>query len=74
MGNGDADAEEPEKKKRLLSAVSSSPMARSTNGPLSPDDKAVSSGTFSRRRVSVFFFTCGLFLPGGIKAISVCLS
>ncbi|CAA7401290.1 unnamed protein product [Spirodela intermedia] len=41
MGNGDADADEPEKKKRLLTAVSSSPMARSTNGPLSPDDKAV---------------------------------
>ncbi|CAA6664692.1 unnamed protein product [Spirodela intermedia] len=41
MGNGDADADEPEKKRRLLTAVSSSPMARSTNGPLSPDDKAV---------------------------------
>ena len=44
MGHGDADADEPEKKRRLLNTVSSSPMARSTNAPLSPDDKSVSSG------------------------------
>ncbi|MQM12666.1 hypothetical protein Taro_045585 [Colocasia esculenta] len=41
MGNGEVEQDEPEKKKRLLNTVSSSPMSRNSNGPLSPDGKAV---------------------------------